>query len=242
MEPPATAPVSGSARPGGRDVPAQTRGERKERTRRAIMDAALVLCEDSSLVALSLRQVAKEVGIVPTAFYRHFASIEDLGLALVEDSFASLRAMLRDVRRTDPDYTDIIDSSITVLVEHCRSRRAHFAFIARERSAGPPAVRSAILHQIELVERELATDLARLTDPDFWSTEDLGVLANLIVTLLVGTTEAILGARPDAEEVIAERARTQLRMLLVGSLRWRSSEHEESRRHAAVTPMRPGRG
>ena len=45
---------------------------------RAILDAALELCEDSSLVALSLRQVAKQVGIVPTGFYRHFESIEDL--------------------------------------------------------------------------------------------------------------------------------------------------------------------
>ena len=57
-------------------------------------------------MALSLRQVAKEVGIVPTAFYRHFDSIEDLGLALVEESFASLREMLRDVRRSDPDLPE----------------------------------------------------------------------------------------------------------------------------------------
>ena len=82
----------------------ETRGERKERTRRAILDAALRLCEESSLVALSLRQVAKEVGIVPTAFYRHFDSIESLGLELVDESFVSLRAMLRDIRRGDPSY------------------------------------------------------------------------------------------------------------------------------------------
>lgn len=225
MEHSAVAAVArGAARPSGRTERTETRGERKERTRQAIMDATLALCEDSSLVALSLRQVAKEVGIVPTAFYRHFASIEDLGLSLVEDSFVSLRAMLRDVRRTDPDYGDIIDSSISVLVEHVRSHHSHFAFIARERSAGPPAVRAAIRHQIELVERELATDLARLTDPDYWSTEDLGVLSNMIVTLAVGTTEAILGARPEAEEAIGVQARTQLRMVIVGALRWRSDE------------------
>ena len=82
----------------------ETRVERKERTRRAILDAALRLCEESSLVALSLRQVAKEVGIVPTAFYRHFESIEALGLALVDESFVSLRAMLRDIRRGTPSY------------------------------------------------------------------------------------------------------------------------------------------
>ncbi len=120
------------------EIHAVTRGERKARTRRAILDAALALCENSSLVALSLRQVAREVGIVPTAFYRHFDSIESLGLALVDESFVSLRAMLRDVRRSDPALDDIIDSSIEILVEHVHRQRSHFLFIARERAAGPP--------------------------------------------------------------------------------------------------------
>ena len=152
------------------DEHTESRVERKERTRRAIIDAALVLLEDSSLVALSLRQVAKEVGIVPTAFYRHFDSIEDLGLALVEESFVSLREMLRDVRRSDPTYRNIIDSSVKVL------GRAHpLTSTTTSRSSpasGWPVRRrcaTAIRHQIELVERELAADLARLTDPAYWS-------------------------------------------------------------------------
>lgn len=212
--------------------PPVTRVERKERTRRAILDAALDLCEDSSLVALSLRQVAKEVGIVPTAFYRHFSSIEDLGLALVEESFASLREMLRDVRRSGPDFRDIIDNSMDVLRDHVLSQHDHFSFIARERVAGPPGVRAAVRHQIELVERELAADLARLTDPDRWSPEDLHVVSNLIVTAMVGTTEAIVSARPGQVDAIVEQARTQLRMLLVGALNWRS------RRAAPTVPLR----
>jgi AcrR family transcriptional regulator len=200
-----------------------SRGERKERTRRAILDAALALCQDSSMVALSLRQVTREVGIVPTAFYRHFSSIEDLGLALVEESFASLREMLRDVRQVDdPSYRKIIDRSVQVLRQHVQHQHDHFSFIARERVAGPPAVRAAIRHQIELVERELAADLARLTDPAYWSTEDLRVLSDLIVNSMVITAEALVNARPGAQDAIVEQARTQLRMLLVGALRWRS--------------------
>src|SRR5436190_24296336 len=103
----------------------QTRLERKEQTRRAILDAVLRLCEDSSLVALSLRQVAKEVGIVPTAFYRHFDSIESLGLALVDESFVSLRAILRDVRRhgAAPTFSGIVDQSIDTLLRHVRAQR-----------------------------------------------------------------------------------------------------------------------
>ncbi|MEJ7831672.1 MAG: TetR family transcriptional regulator [Nocardioides sp.] len=200
----------------------ETRGDRKERTRRAILDAALELCETSSLVALSLRQVAKEVGIVPTAFYRHFDSIEALGLALVDESFVSLRAMLRDVRRGDPRYQDIADSSITVLVEHVHRQRQHFALIARERAAGPPGVREAINRSIELFERELATDLAHLHGTNAWSAEDLRVLSNLMVTALVATAESILRSGPEAEPQIVETARTQLRMVLIGAVNWRS--------------------
>jgi len=202
----------------------ETRGERKERTRRAILDAALDLCEDSSLVALSLRQVAKQVGIVPTAFYRHFDSIEALGLALVDESFVSLRAMLRDVRRGDPGFEDIVDRSVDALVEHVRGQRQHFAFIARERGAGPPGVRTAIRQQIELFERELATDLDRLPGTDPWSADDLRILSNLIVTAMVATAEALVGARDGAEDQIVRTARTQLRMVLVGALNWRSRD------------------
>ncbi len=207
----------------------ETRGERKERTRRAILDAALHLCEDSSLVALSLRQVAKQVGIVPTAFYRHFDSIESLGLALVDESFVSLRAVLRDIRRGDPStgmpsLGSIVDRSVETLFGHVQQQRSHFLFIARERAAGPPSVREAIRHEIELCEHELATDLARLPGTESWTAEDLRVVSNLIVTAMVATAEQIMVAlgRPSAEKLIVENARTQLRMVLVGALNWKS--------------------
>ncbi len=213
--------VTISGTPGARP---ESRAVRKEHTRRAILDAALRLCEGSSLVALSLRQVAKEVGIVPTGFYRHFESIEDLGLALVDESFVSLREMLRDVRLRDPALDDIIDSSIDLLVEHVHAQQAHFAFIAREREAGPPAVREAIGRSIELIERELASDLRRLPGTDVWSTEDLRILSNPFVTALVAFAVAVLHAdgHPDEEAHLVDSARTQLRMVLVGALSWRS--------------------
>ncbi|MER7606030.1 TetR family transcriptional regulator [Nocardioides sp. NPDC023903] len=201
----------------------ESRAERKLRTRRAILDATLELCTDSSLTALSLRQVAKQVGIVPTAFYRHFDSIESLGLALVEESFDSLRDLFRDVRRNARADQDIVDGSIDALVDHVHRRRDHFGFIARERVAGPRSVREAIHREIELCERELATDLALMTGTDTWTAKDLHVLSSLFVTVLVATAEQILStARPEQEEQIVATVRTQLRMLLIGVYQWRS--------------------
>lgn len=209
---------------------AESRAERKERTRQAILGAALELAAESSLAAVSLRQVAKAVGIVPTAFYRHFDSIESLGLALVDESFVSLRAMLRDARRPESfeSFPAVADHSVAVLVDHVRRHEAHFAFIARERVAGPPAVREAIRHEIELCERELATDLARLPGARHWSAEDLGVLSSLIVGAMVSTAEALIEAGPRRQgDRIAAAARTQLRMVLVGALNWRSRDDDE---------------
>lgn len=200
---------------------AETRVERKERTRRAILDAALELTHDTSLVAISLRQVAKEVGIVPTAFYRHFDSVESLGMALVDESFESLRGLLREVWLRSPQFTDYIDGSLPVLADHVRAHSAHYAFIVRERTAGPPRVRDAIRHEIELITRELATDIARVPANESFSTEHLNLLADLIVSFVVTTAERLIDD-PDAEARILAETRTQLRMLMVGALNWQS--------------------
>lgn len=207
-------------------APALSRSEQKERTRRAILDASLNLVEDSTLAALSLRAVAKEVGIVPTAFYRHFDSIDDLGLALVQESFGSLRGLLRDVRQGVPAYDDLIDDSIGALYDHVQAQEGHYAFIARERMAGPPRVREAIQHEIELITRELTVDLARFPGTATWATDDLHLLADLIVSFVVITAERIIGSTSHDEERILADTRRGLRMMLVGAYNWRSDAGE----------------
>ena len=79
----------------------ETRQERKQRTRQDLLGAALRLLEDQSFSSLSLREVTREAGVVPTAFYRHFENMEELGLALIEEAFRTLREMIRAARE-DP--------------------------------------------------------------------------------------------------------------------------------------------
>ncbi|MGH3354247.1 MAG: TetR family transcriptional regulator [Nocardioidaceae bacterium] len=202
----------------------QTRRERKERTRQAILDAALRLLEDEGFGRLSLRQVTREVGIVPTAFYRHFASLDELGLTLVDESFSTLREMIRSARQDLAAYDSVIRRSVQVLVDHVHAHRAHFAFIARERFAGHGPVHRAIRHELELFSRELANDLSQLPALSTWSREDLGMLSDLIVSSMVSTAEAILDApadHPEVEEQIVRNARKQLRVIVVGISGWR---------------------
>jgi AcrR family transcriptional regulator len=151
-----------------RDVPL-TREERKRRTRQTIVDAALDLLVDQSLSGLSLREVTRAAGIVPAAFYRHFDTMESLGLALVDESFRALRGSLRRALvRLEPEH--IIRSSIDVLVHSVAEDGRHWRFVIRERSGGVAVVRYAIRAEMRLIASELATDLARLEALRRWST------------------------------------------------------------------------
>jgi AcrR family transcriptional regulator len=204
----------------------RTQAERRRHTRQALLDAALLQMEaGESFDSLSLRSVTRAAGIVPAAFYRHFASMDELGLALVEESFRTLRAMLREAREGGPPPQHVIRRSVEILVEHVRLHRQHFAFVARIRSTGNSVLRHAIRSEIRLFTSELATDLARFPVLREWTTDDLQMLAGLLVNTMIATIEAILDvpvAGPEADTEIIRTAEKQLRLTLLGVPHWRS--------------------
>jgi AcrR family transcriptional regulator len=204
-----------------------TRQERKQRTRQALLDAALELLEEQSFSSLSLRKVTRAAGVVPTAFYRHFDDMEQLGLVLIDESFRTLRAMLRAARADPRTYEHVIRNSVEILVHYVHEHDTHFRFIARERFGGVASLRRAIRAEIRLFASDLATDLARFPYLERWNTEDLQLLAGLMVNATVSTAEAILDAPPKdpgAEAEIITTAGRQLRMITLGVPQWRSAQ------------------
>ena len=201
-----------------------SRQERKQRTRQALLDAALELLDERGFASLSLREVAKHAGIVSTAFYRHFASMDELGVALVEESMRSLRHMIRSARTRPLASAQLIASSVHTLHEHVRAQRAHFRFIVRERYGGTGAVSRAIAVELKLFASDLAVDLARLDGLREWSTDDLHMLADLIVAAMLATVLDLLDVRPDdteAGQAIVHIAQQRLRLIFLGASRWR---------------------
>jgi AcrR family transcriptional regulator len=203
---------------------AKTREQRKQQTREELLASALTLLEDKSFGALSLREVARGAGVVPTAFYRHFESMDELGLALVDESFRSLRQMLREARSGSLEPQHVIRSSVRILVEHVRGNQKHFRFIARERFSGDTALRQAIRAEIRLISTELAADLRRFPYLGEWETDDLLALSGLLVNAMVLTVEEILEAAArggGAEAEVIATAERQLTMIVVGVPLWR---------------------
>ncbi|PRC45582.1 TetR family transcriptional regulator [Mycobacterium sp. ITM-2017-0098] len=201
-----------------------SREERKEATRRAIVAAALHLLAERSFSGLSLREVTREAGIVPAAFYRHFDSMEALGLVLIDESFRALRDMLRGARAGKLDPNRVIESSVDILIDGVQERREHWRFIGRERSSGVSVLRYAIRTEIRLITSELAIDLARFPGLNTWSSEDLNILASVFVNSMIVIAESLEDTTDTT--AIAEIKRVavkQLRMITIGVAGWRSS-------------------
>ena len=208
----------------GRAQEQLSREERKEATRRAIVSAALHLLAEHSFSGLSLREVTREAGISPAAFYRHFESMEALGLVLIDESFRILRDMLRGARAGKLDPNRVIESSVDILVEGVQQRREHWRFIGRERSSGVTVLRYAIRTEIRLITSELAIDLARFPGLDDWSSEDLNILASVFVNAMIVIAESLEETSdPVAIAEIKRVAVKQLRMITIGVAGWRSS-------------------
>ena len=199
------------------------RSAKKLATRQTLLSAALQLMERQSLSSLGLREVTREAGIAPAAFYRHFADLGELGVALVEESLGCMHELIRDIRTPEAETEDIMRRTVDVVAEHVRADRPHFRFIARERHGGVAAVREAIAAELDTYIDELVEDLKLQPGSQGWDDAELRVLGRLYVNVIMLTAADLLDAEldnPAAEQQIITEALTQLRIVTLGREHW----------------------
>lgn len=200
------------------------RVERKLQTRQTLMDAALDLLDSGrSFASLSLREVTREAGIVPTAFYRHFDTMDALGLTLVESACLTLRRLVREARIHIQDGDVLIGTSVAVFLGYVSANRREFGFAVRERFGGSRVLREAIAQEIHYFVGELSTDMLRYPLFQKMRPADVEMIADLIVSTVANAAGDWLDMAIDEEERRREFTHTlvkQLRLILLGALTW----------------------
>lgn len=210
-----------------------SREEKKRLTRQAFFDAILDLCMiGQSFSSISLRQTTREVGVVPTAFYRHFSDMEALGKALVEDELGQALANLRDRMQIGKqrNFERQIATSVQIFFNAVDSQPRYWQFIASERFGGSLAVRDAIKAQIEMFAQEMAADLAlqpafaHISDTDRYLLAEVGVNMSFswIIDWLDLNDNANTATKNKAN--MLHRCTRQTQMLYYGAYNWKSSE------------------
>ncbi|MHA5051866.1 TetR family transcriptional regulator [Streptomyces sp. SD15] len=199
------------------------RQAQKQKTRQALLDAALELLEEQSLSSLGLREVTRAVGVAPTAFYRHFRSTADLGVALVEEALGSLHPMIGETVSAAGDSAERIERAVQLIAHHVETHPAHVRFIARERHGGVQPVRAAISEQLARFTAEVKVELAKHPESEGWSDGDLLMLAGLYVDQMLMTASLYLEALEASKEErdrVAHVASRQMRLISIGRRNW----------------------
>lgn len=202
-----------------------TRIEQKERTRQRICEAALSLIgQGRSFTSLSLREITREAGIVPAAFYRHFSDMDQLGLALVEMGGVTLRRLLREARRDGIPPTDMLRGSVLIYKRFVEERSLVFRFIAGERGGGSQVLRHAIRTEESHFASEMAQDMRALGTLPELSMPSLQMVCGLVVTTMLNAASDILDlpkAQARAEKEMVDNFVRQLRVIFIGAKHWR---------------------
>ncbi len=194
------------------------RAEQKLKTRRALMDAALrQLSADRGFGSLSLREVAREAGIAPTSFYRHFTDLDELGLALVDEAGVALRQLMRQARKRIEREGGAINTSVETFMEYLTDNANLFRLLLRERTGVSKIFRTAVQAEIDHFVTELAEDLEKMAEFRQRPLADSHLVAESMVQLVFNLGAEALDAPPRQKAKLREKLKTQLRMVLVGA-------------------------
>lgn len=200
------------------------RQERKLLTRQSLMNAALQWVEEGQHISsLSIREVAKRAGVVPTAFYRHFNDVEDLALNLVDELSKVLRQLMREVRQQRTDPRSLIQDSLSQYCDYVFRHRVFFVFLSQSMTGGTANVRRAIRSELQYFANELALDLRRLNLLGQLNQDMLDNVTLLTINTVASSTMELLDlpSQQGAELLqFQNRLRRQLQLVFLGAAHW----------------------
>ena len=200
-----------------------TRAEKKARTRNALIDSVLsIVGYGANFASISLREVAKTAGVVPTSFYRHFGDMEELGLTMVDELGLNLRRLMRGSFNRDDSLDDMIDRCMEAYQQYVIENSNLLQFMNQSRTGGTPALQDAIRNELRFVSSRIATELTQVF-PNLQA-NDREIVATLVVSLLLENTTELLAAAEGNEALLREsleRTKGQMRLIMAGAQHWR---------------------
>jgi AcrR family transcriptional regulator len=191
------------------------RAKQKEKTRRLLIEAAMnQLSAEHGYASLSLREVAREAGIAPTSFYRHFQNMEELGLSLVDEGGLALRQLLRQSRLQIARGGSIIRSSVTTFMAFVANQTPLFRLLLQEKSGNSRAFRLAVQREVDHFTAELVDYLVAEQQ---YSGELAELQADAIVRIVFSAGADAIDADNPERERLTEHTIAQVRMVARGA-------------------------
>lgn len=199
-------------------VVVRTVGRKATITKEELFQAALNLIgPQKSIASLSLREVAREAGIAPNSFYRHFRDIDELAIELIDRAGIVLRQILHQARLKASKQNSIIRSSVEIFIEQLDADEGNLSLLLREAYTGSASYKSAVGRQLNYFQQELQEDLIRLERLNHSKLFHPDIVAKAITQLVFNMGATVIDMPMIERKEIAEQTMIMIRMILEGA-------------------------
>ncbi|MGH8453505.1 MAG: HTH-type transcriptional repressor FabR [Nevskiales bacterium] len=183
-----------------------------------VIAAALkLLGPNRGVSTLSLREVAREAGIAPNSFYRHFRDMDELAVALIDLAGGTLRQIIREARLRVSAGGEVVRPSVETFMEQLGSDDKLLHILLREGSVGSDAFKRAVDRELRHFEDELRDDLIRLSQVDWPMAYQPALVSKAITRLVFAMGATAMDLPPEQRKQITAQTVEMVRMIVIGA-------------------------
>ncbi len=191
---------------------------RSQVTAQDLMDAAVrLLGAHRSVSTLSLREIAREAGIAPNSFYRHFRDVDELTVALIDQAGRALRGIIREARQRLSLERSAIRTSVEAFMDQLDADEKYLQVLLREMSTGSEAFRHAVERELNYFEDELRDELERMEKLTGHITYQPALTAKAITRLVVAMGASAADQPREQRAELIDQTVVMIRMIMEGS-------------------------
>ena len=203
--------------------------------RQRLMEAALQLAATTrSLASLGLREVARQAGLNPNTFYRHFNDFDELGLAVIDQLSGQLREGLRERRRRPAEAglklsdtanpteawskaQDVVRESVALVLDFVTEHRTAYVVGIREMHGSSPVLRKALRRVLDDIGEDMTEDVLGALQLPLLQREDVAEISQLVIRQMTFFSLDYL-EHPEQREQIRRQAERFVLLLFWGAI------------------------
>ena len=193
-------------------------GSKQVISRDDIIQAALKLLGPSrSVSTLSLREVAREAGVAPNSFYRHFRDMDEMSVALIDLAGKSLRQLISEARQRASSEQSVVQACTEAFMDRLHADDPLLHLLLREGSVGSAAFKQAVERQLNFFEEELRLDLIHLAGITQTGLYEPALTAKAITRLVFAMGATALDLSEDQYEEFTRQIVVMVRIIISGT-------------------------
>jgi len=198
-------PLLKARKPTPRSKPARDTPEAGGRER--LIAAALKLAaEKRSLLALGVRELGRMAGLNPNTFYRHFKTLDELSVAIIDEFAQDLAPALRAIRLSNEPVETVSRRTVEYVFDYARQHPEAFIVGVRELHGSSGRLQQAIRLRIKQVAAEMAEDILATHGVPGITAEMLDELAEPVVEQVFHRTLDYLEEPKRRQELVRRTA------------------------------------